>query len=146
MKTKYLSSWKRNVPIYGVLWGHLFNWKKIRCQVWKFRNFVQILNWYSAYFSSLKLFLRAAFSFRQALSRLALFTLLCCLAAALPRVQARCRFVFLRCNMYKGDCVILDLSNYEKFWLFFLQNKFFSSCFQKTFAFELKRCVFIFCT
>ena len=33
--------------------------------------------------------LRAGFSFRQALSRLAFFTLLCCLAAALSRVQAR---------------------------------------------------------
>ena len=60
-------------------------------------------------------FLRAAFSFRQALSRLALFTLFCCLAAALPRVQARCRFVLLRCNIYKGDRVIFYLSYYEKF-------------------------------
>ena len=36
---------------------------------------------------------RAGFSFRQALSRLALLTLLCCLAAALPGVQACRRFV-----------------------------------------------------
>ena len=38
----------------------------------------------------------AGFSFRQALSRLALLTLLCFLAATFPRVQARRRFVLLR--------------------------------------------------
>ena len=48
----------------------------------------------------------AGFSFRQALSRLALFTLLCCLAAALPGVQARSHFVLLRCKIYKGDRVM----------------------------------------
>ena len=45
---------------------------------------------------------RAGFSFRQALSRLALLTLLCCLAAALPGVQARRRFILLRWNTYIG--------------------------------------------
>ena len=44
----------------------------------------------------------AGFSFRQALSRLALFTLLCCLAATLPGVQARRHFVLLRCEIYIG--------------------------------------------
>ena len=44
----------------------------------------------------------AGFSFRQVLSRLAHFTFLCCLAAALPGVQARRRFVLLRCDIYIG--------------------------------------------
>ena len=50
---------------------------------------------------------RAGFSFRQALSRLALLTLLCCLAAALPGVQARRRFVLLRYHIYIGKRVML---------------------------------------
>ena len=61
----------------------------------------------------------AGFSFRQALSRLALFTLLCCLVAALPRVQARRRFVLLRCDIYIGNllcftCLIMKSFDYLK--------------------------------
>ena len=41
---------------------------------------------------------RAGFSFRQVLSRLALLTHLCCLAAGFPGVQARRRFVLVRCD------------------------------------------------
>ena len=74
--------------------------------------------------------LRAGFSFRQALSRLALFTLIC-LAAALPRVQARCRFVLLRCNIYKGDRVILYLYYYESFDYFSFKINSFPVAFKK---------------
>ena len=51
---------------------------------------------------------RAGFSFRQALSRLALLTLLCCLAAALPGVQACRRFVLLHWDTYIGYRVIYN--------------------------------------
>ena len=86
-------SWKINVPMYGVLWGLLFKWKKIRCQVWKFRFFFKLYIGICGIFLKFQISgFRACFSFRQALSRLALLTLLCCLAAALPGVQACRRF------------------------------------------------------
>ena len=87
-------SWKINVPMYGVLWGLLFKWKKIRCQVWKFRFFFKLCIGICGIFFKFQISgFRAGFSFRQALSRLALLTLLCCLAAPLPGVQACRRFV-----------------------------------------------------
>ena len=96
-------SWKINVPMYGVLWGLLFKWKKIRCQVWKFRFFFKLCFGICGIFLKFQISgFRACFSFRQALSRLALLTLLCCLAAALPGVQARRRFVLLRWDTYIG--------------------------------------------
>ena len=62
---------------------------------------------------------RAGFSFRQALSRLALFTLLSCLALALSGIQKRRRFVLLRCDIYIGNrlcftCLIMKSFDYLK--------------------------------
>ena len=63
-------SWKINVSMYGVLWGHLFKWKKIRCQVWKFRYFFKLCFGICGIFFKFEISgFRAGFGFRQALSR-----------------------------------------------------------------------------
>ena len=96
-------SWKINVPMYGVLWGHLFKWVKIRCQVWKFRFFFQIMHWYLWHiFRVWNFVFSGSFLFSAGAQSLSPLDPLCCLAAPFPGVQARRRFVLLRCNTFIG--------------------------------------------
>ena len=101
----------------------------------KFESFeilFKILHWYLAYFFKFEISgFRAGFSFRQALSRLALFTLLCGLAAALSnhaRNNLELRFqkkLITKCHVSKY------LWSREKTCITDNQSRISKSCFWK---------------